>query len=334
MPAHYTPRIALFTGSGRVFLDPLLADNHHLVAVIEHDEYPEQAPATSAFVKILQHLSKMFFKSPHSLSLRAFCKKQNIAYYHFDDNENLHKWLVTIKPDILISHLAPVLPEKIFSLPAAGTVNIHPSLLPDYRGANPHFWVYYDRKKYTGVTLHYINKGVDSGDIIEQKSITIEPGLDFKALQTRLLKDTAVPMLLTFLKRMRNHEPIPRTPQHTASTTVYARRISNQEYIRLLNFERLELEHIWHVMHANEQWQFCYLNKRQRTLAKWSIDNYEYGISRAPYGTLTRMQGRFCLTHPQGVIVLRRTYGLKQIIKILLSPGLLVMLLSQSSDYS
>ena len=55
-------------------------------------------------------------------------------------------------------------------------VNIHDSLLPDYKGPSPTFWVLYNNESYTGYTVHYINEKIDSGETIYQKMINIDYG--------------------------------------------------------------------------------------------------------------------------------------------------------------
>lgn len=76
--------------------------------------------------------------------------------------------------DLLLSHAyMKILPVKIIALPKLGSVNIHPSLLPKYRGPSPTQWVIKNKEKYTGLTCHYIDEGVDSGDIIYQVRVSV-----------------------------------------------------------------------------------------------------------------------------------------------------------------
>ena len=55
------------------------------------------------------------------------------------------------------------LPKEVFSIPALGTINLHASLLPDYRGAAPINWVLINNEKVTGVTTFFINERIDHG---------------------------------------------------------------------------------------------------------------------------------------------------------------------------
>ncbi len=80
----------------------------------------------------------------------------------------------SLKPDLILSLLSKeILPQSIIELPSAGCWNIHPSLLPQYKGVSPTFWVLADKARYTGVTLHAMDTGIDTGDIISQASIPL-----------------------------------------------------------------------------------------------------------------------------------------------------------------
>ena len=78
------------------------------------------------------------------------------------------------------------LPKEVFSIPALGTINLHASLLPDYRGAAPINWVLINNEKVTGVTTFFINERIDHGDIILKEEITINDDDDFESLYNKL----------------------------------------------------------------------------------------------------------------------------------------------------
>lgn len=89
--------------------------------------------------------------------------------------EKLRDFIVTFNVDILVCHgFMKILPKEVFSAPRFGSINIHPSLLPKYRGPSPTYWVLKNREIKTGLTCHYIDAGVDTGDIIAQKEVAID----------------------------------------------------------------------------------------------------------------------------------------------------------------
>jgi len=80
-----------------------------------------------------------------------------------------------------------MLPKVIWNLPIHGTINLHTSLLPNYRGAAPINWVLINGEKETGVTTFFINENIDEGAIIDQTKITIDKHLTSADLHNKLL---------------------------------------------------------------------------------------------------------------------------------------------------
>lgn len=76
---------------------------------------------------------------------------------------------------IVVVAFGQILPESILNMPLYGCINVHGSILPKYRGAAPIQWSVINGEKETGVTTMYMAKGLDSGDILFQKSFEIKP---------------------------------------------------------------------------------------------------------------------------------------------------------------
>ena len=81
-----------------------------------------------------------------------------------------------------------ILPEVVWKMPRLGTFNLHASLLPDYRGAAPINWVIINGETITGVTTFFIDHNIDTGRIIFQEKVSIEPDDNAGALHDRLMK--------------------------------------------------------------------------------------------------------------------------------------------------
>jgi len=90
-------------------------------------------------------------------------------------NESFLHSVNDLKPDLFVVVAFRMLPEVLWSLPPFGTINLHASLLPDYRGAAPINWAIINGEKTTGVTTFFIRKDIDTGPIILTKSIEILP---------------------------------------------------------------------------------------------------------------------------------------------------------------
>ena len=92
-----------------------------------------------------------------------------------------------ISPDIIVvASYAQLLKAIVFDLPRLGTINIHASLLPAYRGAAPVNWAIMHGEKKTGISTFFIELGMDTGDILLKKSLDIGPDETAAELEDRL----------------------------------------------------------------------------------------------------------------------------------------------------
>ena len=87
---------------------------------------------------------------------------------------------------IVVAAYGKILPEELLNYPKYGSINVHSSLLPAYRGAAPINWAILDGLTETGVTIMYMAKELDAGDIIHQKTTAIGEDEDALALTVRL----------------------------------------------------------------------------------------------------------------------------------------------------
>ena len=95
--------------------------------------------------------------------------------------------LKALKPDLCVTAaFGQVLSQEILDIPTLGTVNVHSSLLPKYRGSAPVHYAIMEGEKVTGVTTMLTDKGMDTGDILLQKPVEILPGETTGELTDRL----------------------------------------------------------------------------------------------------------------------------------------------------
>jgi methionyl-tRNA formyltransferase len=95
--------------------------------------------------------------------------------------------LKNLDADLFVVVAFRILPPRVLEIPKLGSVNLHASLLPDYRGAAPINHAIFNGEKETGVTVFFLNSGdVDSGDIVNQVSTTITNDDDYGSLYDRL----------------------------------------------------------------------------------------------------------------------------------------------------
>lgn len=92
-----------------------------------------------------------------------------------------------LDPDLIVTAAyGQILPKKILGIPPLGCINVHGSLLPKYRGASPIQQAIMDGETKTGITIMYMDVGMDTGDIILQREIPIYPEENCESLHDRL----------------------------------------------------------------------------------------------------------------------------------------------------
>jgi len=126
-------------------------------------------------------------------------------------------------PDLILSFsYRQILSKEILDIPSRGAFNLHPSLLPKYRGRCPANWVLVNGEGKTGVTLHCMEERVDSGDVIGQVEVEIAPDETIQTLYPKLCK-ASVQLLRGTLPKLKSGS-VERVPQSEAEASYFGRR--------------------------------------------------------------------------------------------------------------
>jgi len=172
--------------------------------------------------------------------------------------------LRSIKPEfIIVVAYGRILPDEILNLPKSACVNVHASLLPKYRGAAPIAWAIINGEKTTGITTMLISKKLDTGDILLQKEIRIEPDDNTETLSEKL-SELGAEVLIETLKgvRTRNIKPRPQTGEAS-----YVPIIKKED--GLINWSKTASE-LFNFVRGMRPWPgaYCYLNGERIKLIK------------------------------------------------------------------
>lgn len=132
---------------------------------------------------------------------------------------DLQRILRSTKPDLVVSYFwHQRVPAVVRELAPLGAIGVHPSLLPRHRGADPYFWALRTGDATTGVTVHVLDEGYDTGAVIASRPLLIDPRWNARALALALdrpglaaLRDTCA--------RLARGEPLARTPQDESLAT-------------------------------------------------------------------------------------------------------------------
>ncbi|MBP9761092.1 MAG: methionyl-tRNA formyltransferase [Candidatus Magasanikbacteria bacterium] len=148
--------------------------------------------------------------------VKVFCESKGIAY---EQPESLKKYTFSL-PDIdiaVVAQYGKILPKTIINAPRFGTINVHTSLLPLYRGASPIQSALIDGQTETGVTIMKMDEGMDTGPLLTQQKIAIPETATYQELDT-LLADVGATLLLATLPQYISGQVVPQPQNEQVAT--------------------------------------------------------------------------------------------------------------------
>ncbi len=150
-----------------------LIKNHNVLAVISQPDKPKGR-------------GKKLVNTP----IKQFALDNGIEKIYQPEkikDEEFIKQLESLNPDLfVVVAYGQILSEEVLSIPKYGCINVHGSLLPKYRGAAPIQWSIINGEEKTGVTIMYMEKGLDSGDMILKEEIDIDKKETYKTLHDKM----------------------------------------------------------------------------------------------------------------------------------------------------
>lgn len=122
-----------------------------------------------------------FIKTP---SLSTIAGEYSIPVFFISDpnSADFITQINTMNIDIIINQSQHILKKNLLGIPKIGTLNRHNALLPKNRGRLTPFWVLFKNEKETGVSIHFVNEGIDAGPILVQEKFKIEKNDTFKKI--------------------------------------------------------------------------------------------------------------------------------------------------------
>ena len=203
-----TPDFALFS------LKALVESGEEIIGVVTQTDKPKgrKAILTPPPVKVYAMEQSIPVFQPKTLKDDAF-----------------YQLLTELDPDmIVVTAFGKILPQRILDYPKFGCINVHGSLLPEYRGAAPMQRAVMDGKAETGITTMLMDAGIDTGDMLLKAKVTIEENDNFETVHDKLGECSAKLLLETVkLAKEGNLKPI---KQDDAGAT-YAAKIENADCV-------------------------------------------------------------------------------------------------------
>lgn len=169
--------------------------------------------------------------------------------------------LADFQPDaIVVAAFGQILPQSVLDIPRYGCINLHPSLLPRFRGASPVAAAILAGDEVTGVSLMLMDSGLDTGPILAQKSVSISPQ-DTTGSLTDKLSQIAAELLPEVVVRWTGGEITPQPQNETEAT--YSAPITKEEGEIDWHLPAVDT---WRRVRAFQPWPGCYTGWSGRRL--------------------------------------------------------------------
>jgi methionyl-tRNA formyltransferase len=232
----------IFVGTGEIGVPTLHAltkmPEHHVLAVVTQPDRPVGRQLKLAASPIKEAAFKLHLKIYQPEKIGSATSVAQLTY---------------LKPDlIVVIAYGQILNKDILNMPKYGCLNIHASLLPKYRGASPIHAAIAANERQSGVTIMWMDEGLDTGDILLQEAITLRRHDTTESLHERLAKlsvtalSKAIPLVLT------GHAP--RIKQDKAKATLTKKLHKEDGHI---NWDRPQVEIDAHIR-AMTPWPSAY----------------------------------------------------------------------------
>lgn len=206
-------------------------------------------------------------------------------------------------------------PEIIQSI-ELGCFNVHPSLLPKYRGYSPIFWQYQRGDREAGVTVHRMDSGVDTGALVCQEGFEIPLGSPLSEVAP--LYSTAAGRLVATLMGLLVTGQVPTRRQDDLPGLLIARKPKAEDY--RIEWDCWPLERIWHFLRMDqmvadrsippmndaEEGEKSITSRDGEQSFRWEVGQVEWGSTSGVAGSIIEDARGYAIHHPEGKIRLRR----------------------------
>lgn len=237
-------------------------------------------------------------------SLAATARRAGIPFFLLSGPEDagLRAFLRGLTPDAgAICAFTRLLRTGVLEAFPLGVLNLHPSLLPNYRGPSPTVWEFWNREPTGGVTIHFVDDGEDTGDIVAQEQIFIPEGAAGNAHLARCLAAGAR-LLDESLAALRDGTVV-RRPQRHLRCACRARYINAGEAV--VDWSATPIEQVFHFLRgALPLIDLLPAAPFPLRLLDFRASRFERGTPARPPGTYFLRRGKVAMAHAEGHVQL------------------------------
>ena len=244
-------------------LEQIVTDGYHVSLVVTQPDRPKGR-------------KKILTPPP----VKEAAVKLNIPVFQPEKIKDAYQVVLDEKPDLIVTAaFGQILPTPILVTPELGCINVHASLLPDYRGGAPIHQAIIDGKKETGITIMYMTEALDAGDMIAQKAIPIEDD-DHVGTMFEKLSDVGRELLSATLPQLIAGQVTPEKQDETAVT--FAPNIKREQEV--VDWEKTS-QAIYNQVRGLHPWPVAVTSIDDTSLKLWWVEPSATHTKKAP-GTI------------------------------------------------
>lgn len=268
-------------------LDKILEVGHEVIGVVTQPDKPKGRGKEIHFPPVKELALK------HQLEIYQPVKVKEPDFIDIVKNLN---------PEVIVvAAFGQILPKALLDIPKFGCINVHASLLPKYRGAAPIQYSIIDGEEETGITIMYMDVGLDTGDIIMQRSIPIDREETGGSLHDKLA-DLGADLLVEALEEIKEGRA-KRIPQEDEKAT----------YVRILDktmgdidFSQSAVE-IERLIRGLNPWPSAYTNLESKTLKLWraQVEENKNNFEGEPGEIVELRKDSFVVLTGEGLLVVK-----------------------------
>ncbi|MBP3596795.1 MAG: methionyl-tRNA formyltransferase [Clostridia bacterium] len=205
--------------------------------------------------------------------VKEFAIEKNLKIFQPEkivNNKEFKNEIKSLEPDLIcVVSYGKILPKSFLEIPKQGCINVHPSLLPKYRGAAPIQWAILNGDKTTGVTIMYMNEKMDAGDIIIQEEFEIDENETTGELWNRL-STIGANLLVSAISQISDGtvKRIPQPEEYTIAPMI-------EKNMAKIDWENFNSRKIKNLVRGLNPILGAYSNLNGKKIKFWKIDTLE-----------------------------------------------------------
>lgn len=205
--------------------------------------------------------------------VKEFAIEKNLKIFQPEkivNNKEFKNEIKSLEPDLIcVVSYGKILPKSFLEIPKQGCINVHPSLLPKYRGAAPIQWAILNGDKTTGVTIMYMNEKMDAGDIIIQEEFEIDENETTGELWNRL-STIGANLLVSAISQIKDGtvKRIPQPEEYTIAPMI-------EKNMAKIDWENFNSRKIKNLVRGLNPILGAYSNLNGKKIKFWKIDTLE-----------------------------------------------------------